>query len=410
MKFAKKIETEAIELPVNWRPYLIKYRSLKKSLHFVVEELLARGLSPQLLSDQQQENWTLVYAVDGDTKNQPHPCIKIMVDDPASFSLNKHDVIHQMIPSIPDISIDVNQPFQYKIDLIKDMEFFRLLLKELEQAVALYDLEKQRFLTAVQDLESLLLVAASPHKKDLYVWREIFHLYLSRCPLEKNCQDYEICKARLMLLSNDIKQRKLDKRLSSRRSKTAFGQFLAINQQINIFQRFQSLNTTAMTKILKKHDKRSGLSAKSEFPTFAKNNSVFLQEVDMALFQLIQSKIISIVPQPDDYACPVCYGITWRPIRLQCHHVFCVRCLIKAHRKRLYDCPLCREEMAVGNAGASNLDKDLQDFLLLYFPREIKEKRNDNEKDQMDKTGSILHSPYRSSSIHSSPSSNCTIM
>lgn len=70
MKFAKQMETEATELPVNWRPYLIKYRSLKKSLHSVVEELQSRGLSLQLLSDQRQENWSLVYAVTGKVTGQ----------------------------------------------------------------------------------------------------------------------------------------------------------------------------------------------------------------------------------------------------------------------------------------------------------------------------------------------------
>lgn len=67
---------------------------------------------------------------------------------------------------------------------------------------------------------------------------------------------------------------------------------------------------------------------------------------------------------------------------MQCGHVFCVRCLIKAHKKRLYDCPICRKEHAVGNADANNLDQKLQDFLLLYFPKEIKERRRENELEQ----------------------------
>lgn len=75
-------------------------------------------------------------------------------------------------------------------------------------------------------------------------------------------------------------------------------------------------------------------------------------------------------------------AVAWRPIRLECNHVFCVRCLIKAHRKKLYDCPLCRHTGAVVNADATNLDKGLQNFLLLYFPKEIKEKRRDNEREQ----------------------------
>lgn len=75
-------------------------------------------------------------------------------------------------------------------------------------------------------------------------------------------------------------------------------------------------------------------------------------------------------------------AIAWRPIRLACGHVFCVRCLIKAHRKRMYNCPICRQEDAVGNADANNLDQTLQNFMLLYFPKEIKEKRKENQREQ----------------------------
>lgn len=125
-------------------------------------------------------------------------------------------------------------------------------------------------------------------------------------------------------------------------------------------------------------------------------------------------------PPPDSFV--LFLGITWRPIRLECNHVFCVRCLIKAHRKRLYDCPLCRLEMAVGNADANNLDKELQEFLLLYFPREIKEKRRDNEQEQADLVGAKLtgHSrrlpAYNNRTMtpfsppHNHHSSNCSIM
>lgn len=68
MKFAKQIETEATELPQDWRPYLIQYRSLKKSLHYVVEELEARGLSSQLLNSttpDQLEVTRFIYDLNG---------------------------------------------------------------------------------------------------------------------------------------------------------------------------------------------------------------------------------------------------------------------------------------------------------------------------------------------------------
>lgn len=75
--------------------------------------------------------------------------------------------------------------------------------------------------------------------------------------------------------------------------------------------------------------------------------------------------------------------------------------------------------MAVGNADANNLDKELQDFLLLYFPREIKEKRRDNEQEQADLVGATklssrrLPAYNRTTAPFSPPphhSSNCSIM
>jgi hypothetical protein len=88
--------------------------------------------------------------------------------------------------------------------------------------------------------------------------------------------------------------------------------------------------------------------------------------------------------------------------------------LIKAHRKKLYNCPVCREEYAVGNADATNLDKQLQNFMLLYFPKEIKEKRKENEKEQAIINKQKAH--YRLPTSRRIPmqtqhtSSNCSIM
>ncbi|CAO3640113.1 unnamed protein product [Cunninghamella echinulata] len=435
MKFAKQIETEASELPQDWRPYLIQYRSLKKSLHYVVEELEASGLSSQLLNPstpkEQLDMAKFIYDLNGNdtnldfnlnskttttTTNPPlHPCIKIIVENPSS--LNEHI---KMIDAVHYQQDDTNHLFQYKIDLKKDSEFFDLLLQELKHAVSLQEVEKNKFNKEIQELESQLVVAASPKKKDMNVWREIFKMFLesSLHSTQSKGQNYEKCKEKLSLLLNDIQKKKLDQKLSTKKSKMALKQFLALNRNLTIFQHFQLLNTTAMNKILKKHDKRSGLSAMAEFPSFVtKTNKSFFEEITLNLYRLIEKNIISIVPQPDDYYCPVCYGIAWRPIRLECSHVFCVRCLIKAHRKRLYDCPICREENAVLNADANNLDTALQDFLLLYFPKEIKEKRLDNQKETNQSGSTLLHSPIRygnpsptPSPSSSSSSQSCIIM
>lgn len=75
-------------------------------------------------------------------------------------------------------------------------------------------------------------------------------------------------------------------------------------------------------------------------------------------------------------------SVAWRPIRLSCQHVFCVRCLIKAQKNGMRSCPMCRHPTAVKNATALNLDEGLQNFLKMYFPQEIKEKKRDNEREQ----------------------------
>lgn len=46
------------------------------------------------------------------------------------------------------------------------------------------------------------------------------------------------------------------------------------------------------------------------------------------------------------------------------------------------NCPLCRHRDAVKAATTLNLDVPLQNLMRLYFPREVKEKRKDNQREQ----------------------------
>ncbi|KAI8381110.1 SPX domain-containing protein [Radiomyces spectabilis] len=393
MKFAKQIQTAASDLPEDWRPHLIQYKTLKKSIRSVVDELESRGLTSHLLTIQNDKNpiderIQLAYTFDGDDKD-PHPVIKVTIKDPQSICTARQSIAY-LEHILEDMSVhqdETSQPLLFTIELVKDSEFFQLLLDELQHVAHLHDVEQRRFTENVNDLEQRLTLAASPYKKDLYVWREIFQLYMEASIFETNhgCHviSYEKSKERFQWLGQELIRQKLTKKLSSKQSRLALAQFMALNAKLVDFKYFQSLNQMAMTKILKKHDKRSGLCAKSEFPYLAKVNALFVRGIVLSLYNGIQSKIITIVPQPDDYGCPVCLAIAWRPIRLVCGHVFCVRCLIKAHRKRLLNCPICRQEHAVGNADANNLDQSLQNFMLLYFPREIKEKRRENEREHM---------------------------
>lgn len=61
----------------------------------------------------------------------------------------------------------------------------------------------------------------------------------------------------------------------------------------------------------------------------------------------VSNEIIRIVPQLDDYLCPVCFTISYKPVRLKCNHVFCIRCMIEMQNANSKHCPLCRGDVVM---------------------------------------------------------------
>jgi hypothetical protein len=61
----------------------------------------------------------------------------------------------------------------------------------------------------------------------------------------------------------------------------------------------------------------------------------------------VSTEIVSVVPQLDDYLCPVCFTVAYWPIRLVCNHIFCSRCIIKLQRRGDDHCPLCRKTVVL---------------------------------------------------------------
>ncbi len=147
-------------------------------------------------------------------------------------------------------------------------------------------------------------------------------------------------------------------------------------------------------------------SASSGFPKHLQNEPFYNDNISKSLTYTIGNQLISIIPQPDDYACPICMSVAWKPIRLNCNHVFCVRCLIKAQRKKMIHCPICRQTNSVVEADASNLDVAMMNFLKLYFPKEIKEKRKESSREQAAEEMEAF-TGQRWSEV---PESSCTIM
>ena len=102
---------------------------------------------------------------------------------------------------------------------------------------------------------------------------------------------------------------------------------------------FQFATTEATRKILKKHAKRTALPFTASLPTpFAEAPHAQLPDdalvslpqrsstsLARSLVQAIGETIIPIVPSIDDYNCGICLNIAFKPVRLNCGHLFCVR-------------------------------------------------------------------------------------
>ncbi|KAL0089388.1 SPX domain-containing protein [Phycomyces blakesleeanus] len=385
MKFAKQIETAASDLPAHWRPYLIHYKCLKKHIHLIVDELHSQGLFDKLLAKKQgicSGQLSLTYAFKG-SANAPDPCIHVTIPDP--YSVDQENLPVNVQPALKKLFISAsavsNEPLLLKIQLERDSDFFRFLLDELARATALHDVEQKKFSETVQSLGDELCQMTATNKNDMYTWREIFKLYIEAAIF----QDIDMTKdpakesrKRLEKFKDNLLDRLLESNFVLKESKSILKHFLVINYKLIDFQHFQNLNRMAITKILKKHDKKSGLSATEEFSAFIKGNVVFVDGILLSLCQAVQTKLITIVPQPDEFTCPVCFYLAWKPVRLKCTHLFCARCLIKAKKNNITNCFICRSENAIPEATAGNLDTTLSKFMKLNFPQEIEEKERDN--------------------------------
>jgi len=85
----------------------------------------------------------------------------------------------------------------------------------------------------------------------------------------------------------------------------------------------------------------------------------FADSLARAVCYVISENLLSIIPDIDDYTCPVCASLTFKPgklpilyhscriVRLACSHVFCIRCLVMLQRQRKAKCPICRAEVVL---------------------------------------------------------------
>jgi len=123
-------------------------------------------------------------------------------------------------------------------------------------------------------------------------------------------------------------------------------------------------NTEATRKILKKHAKRTALNTSTSLSVVHHSSSSSSSDLDplsslllpltsaaglpRMLVQAIGERLLVVIPHVEDYMCLICVELAFKPIRLGCGHLFCVRCLVKMQKGGKGRCPMCREESVLG--------------------------------------------------------------
>lgn len=360
------------------------------------------------------------------------------------------------------------------IPLTADTQFLDTLTHALQNLSNIQSHQRDNFVLETESLCSAIARASSPFatKNDLYVWREIFGLWVDmqvfESQREKDRGELSIdeSEARLRRFALELAKRgwihdpnapaptsskkgrlvklKLgsgpsSQGLSNQASAAAIEDFLRLNFALLDVKKFQRVNVEAARKILKKHDKRTALTASNDLRTFmaqqeaarramginpvgtggvinlpasafqpaadassasstalvssaahpslaallpSATTGILSESLPHILLSLVTTTLLPILPAVDDYSCAICTSVAWRPVKLDCSHLFCLRCLVKLQRQGKDDCPLCRAPGAVKTADRRNMDEESEKYLQTWFPREVKEKSKDNEKER----------------------------
>lgn len=282
------------------------------------------------------------------------------------------------------------------IMLNSDSKFFQMLEGELENLDKLKTAEEKKLIDEVQELGGIVATLSNNASRwknsDMYTWRELFRIYLdsevffkyNETSLLSSQRNSEQIKKNLAQFLDNVEKSGILQKFKNLKSLDAFNQFVSMNYHLLKILQFQSINTEAFRKILKKFDKQTSLGILHKFPELVSNDHIFITGTSIAqsICYILQNRVLTLIPQLEDYTCPICMSIAYKPIRLQCGHLFCVRCLVKLKQQNKINCPICRNENAILIADGSNLDMDAMNVMEKYFPVEVKEKLRDRKKEQ----------------------------
>lgn len=268
-----------------------------------------------------------------------------------------------------------------EVPLVFDSVFFDMLLSDVSSLDALQDTEQAQLKEEVKALGKQVSQVSRPSrfsKSDLERWRRIFELYLdaeiffATHESDHGARSSKKALQQLQWFQNQVQKQELVNSFKLAESRSAFSKFLELNLSLLKHLQFQELNVLAISKILKskngspplastldghwltdnaEFDKRTSLGVSRVFPTAISSRKLLSDHIAREVCARISDELVSVIPQINDYLCPICYSIAYQPVRLDCQHVFCIRCIIKIQRRQEENCPMCRARVVL-NASA----------------------------------------------------------
>ncbi|PVU88419.1 hypothetical protein BB559_005574, partial [Furculomyces boomerangus] len=371
MKYSKYIQNNEHNFPLEWRSHLFPYKLLKKDINKITEDLETKNFN-QLPSENAPEspllNDSQILNTSDSNKSKKYP----KTEPPNTF------VESTPICELKDENGENLQAIVIDRDIIMEIKsqtlFFRQISKVLNEIETFEkDVENELFLK-LEELSSDLLSVTSPFDKDLGTWRNIFSIYLDSTFFEKNNRKHLTID--WVNSANNAHKRftKTVGKFKSPKSVSVYKSFDKINKVIILLAFMGQMNYTATRKIIKKHDRRTGIRTKENYlKTMLSRES----GLTLALISQLSNQFVSILPMIEDYECPVCFSVLINPIRLRCLHLICSHCMLYSRLNGNHDCPLCRHQNALLDASNADIDQALKNMLKLYFPKEIRNRRNE---------------------------------
>ncbi|KAM3550617.1 hypothetical protein ARSEF4850_008252 [Beauveria asiatica] len=324
MKFAHdfKQNLASQDFPPHWVERAIPYSQLKKCLKKIQRELQDLGLDQEtlraLLSAEETAPVALQYKLreSGSRFVRPKLTVNVLLRDGvavdasltptsrgfleklASEILGGHereslghirasrqdDIVPKDSSNTGFIDGDVGNYETIEVPLVFDAEFFDMLQNEVSELDALQAEEQKKLTNEITELSKEVSAVSRPSrfsKSDLARWREIFELYLdsnvffATQECDHGARNSQRALKQLQWFQNEVEKRNLARNFKISQSRQAFARFLQLNASLLKNLQFQELNKLAVSKILKKFDKRTSLGVSKSFPTMILSDGLF---------------------------------------------------------------------------------------------------------------------------------------